>query len=97
MPNRLERYRRAVDLAQVILTGDPSLDDFQIEQAMRDVRDEVEAGRKNQAEFGLIRSRMDKLLRRAGLSAVPDSGDAEFEPYIPPAGDRHLRAVKDRQ
>ena len=49
--DRIDRYQAAVLLAQLILEQPADTDQFLVQQAIDDVRDEVAAGRRNQAEF----------------------------------------------
>lgn len=74
MSTRTDRYKAAVILAQLILEQDPALDGFNLEQAFQDVRDEVEAGRRNQREMPGVARRVLELIadRHNGSRAAPE-------------------------
>jgi hypothetical protein len=62
---RIERFTSAVLLAQQILEGPAKHDELRIQQALDDIRDEVEAGRKNQAEWPAHAQRALELIDNA--------------------------------
>lgn len=59
---RLDRYRAAGLLAGEILAQAAGQDEFLIEQAIQDLRDQVDAGRRNQADWPLIQARVLRML-----------------------------------
>lgn len=65
--SRIERYQVAVMLAQEILAENPRHDALLIEQACRDLRGEVAAGRRNQADMEW-EARTVQMLRAQGFS-----------------------------
>lgn len=76
MSGRRDRYVAAVFVAQLIAEGDPADDSFRLHQAIEDIRDELEAARRNQAEFPAHLERAlemignDRHSVRAGLRVV---------------------------
>lgn len=67
---RLRRYEAAVQLAHEILAENPGMDNWFLAQAFEDIRDEVRAGRRNQAEFP---KQAAAVRERLGFSVrVPD-------------------------
>lgn len=70
---RVDRYQLAVLLAQEILAEPVGNDEDIIEQAVIDLRDEIEAGRRNQQDMASVNSRTAELLRQWGYSIkAPD-------------------------
>ena len=68
MSTRLDRYMCAVQLAQLILEGNPRHDALRLQQAVDDLEDELKAGRKNQRSFRRHAERAQQLLEEAGYS-----------------------------
>lgn len=82
MSTRLDRYRAAVMLAQIIGEGEPADDERRLDEAFRDVRDELAALRLNQQEFPQHLQRVLQLI-----------GGDTFSRRVPPP----LRLVTEEQ
>lgn len=70
--DRRERYEIAVALAQVILCGPRSDDDICLEQALVDIRDEVRAGRLNQALMPAVAERVARMVDGHSMKVRPE-------------------------